>query len=43
MRTGEVVKGFEDTAREWRSTFQEFEEDFKFKLGDQWSAESARR
>lgn len=38
VRTGEVVKGFEDTAREWRSTFQEFEEDFKFKLGDQWSA-----
>lgn len=38
VRTGEIVKGFEATAVEWRSTFQEFEEDFQFKLGEQWSA-----
>ena len=37
-RTGEIVQKYEDTAREWRETFQEFEEDFQFKLGDQWSA-----
>ena len=36
-RLGSIVKGFEDTAREWRSTFTTFEEDFEFKLGDQWS------
>ena len=36
-RTGVVVKEFEDTAREWRSTFEAFEEDFQFKLGDQWT------
>ena len=37
-RTGEAVKQYEDTAREWNSTLSEFEEDFKFKLGDQWNA-----
>ena len=42
-RTGEIVQKYEDTAREWRETFQEFEEDFQFKLGDQWSAEDKEK
>lgn len=36
-RTGSIVKEFEDTASEWRTTLTEMEEDFKFKLGDQWA------